>query len=415
MAIPDNVTEIAGHCLLFLLVFGMSATVDIGCLLKQLRNRKAIISGLILQFVVLPFLGFLAVTILQMDNVTGITLLVITSSPGGSYSNWWCSVFNADLALSVTMTAISTIVAMVMLPLNLMIYSKLAFNQADKDFVHMIDFGPLFTSLVVVFAAISLGVVATDKIDSHNFNLQANRFGNFAGVALLIFSAVISNANKDAFLWQRSWKFYVGVAAPCVVALLIANIVTTYTGLKKPERFSSSIECCYQNTGIATSVALSMFNGNALSEAMGVPFYYGIVEISVLGLYCIGAWKAGWTKAPPEEPFWRVLSRSYEVAVAETLEKNQTDVEVKLTEGIEIAEEDEEYVHVPGCGTCLVLCHNPCTDEFEVDSVDNIPKMTPEEKLRAKRGPKKESSLDVIVQPKYLKSLGYKVKDDTVL
>mmetsp|Transcript_14873 Transcript_14873/g.28092 ORF Transcript_14873/g.28092 Transcript_14873/m.28092 type:complete len:97 (+) Transcript_14873:204-494(+) len=95
MAIPDNVTEIAGHCLLFLLVFGMSATVDIGCLLKQLRNRKAIISGLILQFVVLPFLGFLTVTILQMDNVTGITLLVITSSPGGSYSNWWCSVFNA--------------------------------------------------------------------------------------------------------------------------------------------------------------------------------------------------------------------------------------------------------------------------------------------------------------------------------
>lgn len=83
--------------------------------------------------------------------------------------------FFTDLALSVTMTAISTIVAIVMLPLNLMIYSKLAFNQADTDFVHMIDFGPLFTSLVVVFAAISLGIIATDKIDSHNFNLQANR------------------------------------------------------------------------------------------------------------------------------------------------------------------------------------------------------------------------------------------------
>ncbi len=84
----------------------------------------------------------------------------------------------------------------------------------------------------------------------------------------MTFSAVISNANKDAFVWERPWTFYVGVATPCVVALLIANIVTTYTGLRKPERVSSSIECCYQNTGIATSVAISMFNGNALVEAM---------------------------------------------------------------------------------------------------------------------------------------------------
>lgn len=81
--------EVAGNGLLFALVFGMSATVDIKCLKEQLHNRNAIATGIFLQFVVLPLLGFLVVIILDPDHEVGITLLVVTSSPGGSYSNWY--------------------------------------------------------------------------------------------------------------------------------------------------------------------------------------------------------------------------------------------------------------------------------------------------------------------------------------
>lgn len=71
------------------LVTGMSATVDIGHMRKQLRNSKAIGIGVFMQFVVLPFVGFCIVKILNLDAATGVSLLVVTSSPGGSYSNWW--------------------------------------------------------------------------------------------------------------------------------------------------------------------------------------------------------------------------------------------------------------------------------------------------------------------------------------
>jgi predicted Na+-dependent transporter len=84
-----NVIEVAGNLLLFALVYGMSATVDMNCLKVQLRNRNALLTGLFLQFVILPLLGFLAVKILSLDPAIGITLLVVTSSPGGSYSNWY--------------------------------------------------------------------------------------------------------------------------------------------------------------------------------------------------------------------------------------------------------------------------------------------------------------------------------------
>ena len=80
---------LVGNVLLFALVFGMSATVDIRCMKRQIGNKNAILLGLFCQFILLPFLGFLAVEIMNLDAATGMTLLVVTASPGGSYSNWY--------------------------------------------------------------------------------------------------------------------------------------------------------------------------------------------------------------------------------------------------------------------------------------------------------------------------------------
>ena len=87
----------------------------------------------------------------------------------------WCSLFNADLALSVTMTAISTILSTVMLPLNLLLYTSFAFGHDSDDVIQMIDFTALFVSLAVVIGAIGLGILLTDRIDSFNFSVHANR------------------------------------------------------------------------------------------------------------------------------------------------------------------------------------------------------------------------------------------------
>jgi predicted Na+-dependent transporter len=163
---------LAGNILLFALVFGMSATVDINCMKEQVRNRGAILTGIALQFVVLPLLGFAVVNIMNLPHGLGITLLVLTSSPGGSYSNWWCSMFNADLALSVTMTAISTVLSTVMLPLNLLVYAKYSY---EADVIAILDWMSLFVALVIVISAIALGLCCSAKVHSHKFNLMANR------------------------------------------------------------------------------------------------------------------------------------------------------------------------------------------------------------------------------------------------
>ena len=66
----------------------MSATVDINSMKNQIKNWRAILTGVFLQFAILPALGFLVVKVMDLEQSVGITLLVVTSSPGGSYSNW---------------------------------------------------------------------------------------------------------------------------------------------------------------------------------------------------------------------------------------------------------------------------------------------------------------------------------------
>lgn len=84
--------------------------------------------------------------------------------------------FNADLALSVTMTAISTLLSVIMLPVNLIIYATGSYSSAV---VKSLDWSALFLSLVVVIGGISSGLICSAKVQSHKFNLMANKVRPF--------------------------------------------------------------------------------------------------------------------------------------------------------------------------------------------------------------------------------------------
>lgn len=319
----DILSEVISNLLLFALIFGMSATVDFKDMRSQLRNKFAILTGVGMQFVIMPFLGYITVKILGNHGLTtamGITLLIVTSSPGGSYSNWWCSMFNADLALSVTMTALSTLLSTIFLPANLVLYAHAAYG-ADHVLKN-VDFAKLFISLAIVISAITLGLFASYKArDNKRFHKIANRMGSLCGVTLVIFSFLISTRSKekDAKLWGQDWSFYVGVTMPCLLGLVIANLLSFLIRgrrerLTKPEVVTISVECCYQNVGIATSAAIAMFDDPTIrGQAVCVPLFYGVMEAIVLGIYCVVAWKLGWTKAPSNENICVVIGKSYEI------------------------------------------------------------------------------------------------------
>lgn len=319
------ISELATHTLLFFLIFGMSATVDSQNLRRQLHNKYAILIGAGMQFVIMPCLGFFAVFLTKSHGLTtpmGISLLIVTSSPGGSYSNFWCSLFNADLALSVAMTALSTILSIAFLPANLLLYAWLAYGHDDEqDVLKSINFGKLFISIATVIVAILSGLYASFLTHSKIFRKWANRLGSISGILLILFSAFFSSVidserdDTNPQLWAHPPAFYIATIAPCLVGLALSNTISSRLAkLKKAEVVTLSVECCYQNVGIATSAAVSIFDTSTeISQALAVPVVYGLVEAVVLAIYCTIAWKLGWTKAPKDESFCTVICKTFEV------------------------------------------------------------------------------------------------------
>jgi len=328
----NMISAVTTNILLFFLVFGLSATVEVKNLKTKLTNKAAIFTGVAMQFIIMPVLGFAAVCMMKnSDGFTqpmAITLLVVTASPGGSFSNWWCSLFNADLALSVAMTSVSSVLSVGLLPANLLFYSWLAFvvvmpDGNDIDILDALDLQSIFISLGVVMAAIILGLYAGFVYSTAKFHKRANQFGSICGLLLILFSGFLGSGGGGgkANFWSLHWSFYIGTAFPCVVGMLLANIISRAFKLSLPETVAISIECCYQNTAIATSVAATMFSDpTTRTQAISVPLFYGLVEAVLIAIYCVWAWKVGWTKAPADEKLCVVITRTYEIEDDDVIE-----------------------------------------------------------------------------------------------
>mmetsp|Transcript_29051 Transcript_29051/g.60787 ORF Transcript_29051/g.60787 Transcript_29051/m.60787 type:complete len:593 (-) Transcript_29051:238-2016(-) len=369
---PNALGTALSYIFLFFLIFGLSATVEIKNLKKQLTNRFAIGTGVTMQFLVMPILGFLAVMALKNQpgwtQQMGVSLLVVTSSPGGSYSNWWCSTFNADLALSVAMTTVSSILSIGMLPANLFLYTYLAYGVSEEEsVVQALDFSTIFLALGIVLLAIISGLLVGYKFDNKTFHVLANRLGTFSGILLVLFSVFISSGADGAEnnFWNQDWAFYIGVAFPCLVGISLANIISRSLRLAHPETVAISIECCYQNTGIATSVAIAMYDDKEeRAMAVAVPLFYGVVEAVAIMFYCIWAWKVGWTKAPKDERLCTVISKTYEV-----VEEDESDHDDDDDENL-----DDEFTELGGmegrslAGQSQSVATSRFADERTVDS-----------------------------------------------
>eukprot|EP00816_Leptocylindrus_hargravesii_P008736 CAMPEP_0196822904 /NCGR_PEP_ID=MMETSP1362-20130617/85252_1 /TAXON_ID=163516 /ORGANISM="Leptocylindrus danicus, Strain CCMP1856" /LENGTH=343 /DNA_ID=CAMNT_0042202593 /DNA_START=238 /DNA_END=1269 /DNA_ORIENTATION=- len=224
------------------------------------------------------------------------------------------------------MTAISTLLSSIMLPGNLILYATLS-STGEENILNDIDWSSLFTSLAVVCAAIASGLYFSYRNYPVKYRIWANRGGMISGCILIFISFIASSftgddesdessasSTEETKLWDKDWYFYVGVALPCLLGCIIATTVSSFIGLTKPERVTVAVECSYQNPGIATSVALSMFeDANDRALALGVPLYYGGMEAAILGVYCLICWKCGWTKAPKDENFFVILGATYEV------------------------------------------------------------------------------------------------------
>lgn len=300
--------------LLFWLVCCLSCTVDLA-LLWRTRSRfpRGIAVAMLCQFGLLPLLGFVAVKAFHLDEVDGVMLIILTSSPGGSYSNWWCSIMNADLTLSVACTAVSNILSAATLPANILIYLGASYGRRVLATIAWAD---LFIVIAIVLAGVTTGLAISWRLSRCGprvliYRGRLNLLGNACGLLLLVLAAIFSSSSA---VWNRSATLFVAIALPAVLSFPLAFLLASVpiVCLTRPQRVAVGVECQFQNVGIAVSIALSMFDEDTAGRATITPLYYGLVQVVLLPIELLILWKAGFTHAPASAKLWRVIMLSWQ-------------------------------------------------------------------------------------------------------
>lgn len=209
-----------------------------------------------------------------------------------------------------------------LLPANLFFYHWTVYEKIypnDSNLQDSLNYVQIYIPLLVDMAGIVCGLYIGKKFASPKFHRGINYFGTVCGLVSIILSLSLeSNNGQDdvSTLSLMTWTFALRTGFPCVVGLVVTNIIATNVlDMKKPKRVALAIETCYQNNAIAMSVAITMFGHNPTQRAaaLAVPNFHAVVEIVTIAIYGLWAWRVGWTKAPKTENICKVLFTSYEI------------------------------------------------------------------------------------------------------
>lgn len=265
LAFPPSFTWIGGGAItpmLGVVMFGMGLTLKPNDFRPVLMCPKDIIVGELAQFVVMPGLGWLICHVLDLPKDLALGVILVGCCPGGTASNVICYLAKGDVALSVAMTAVSTLLAPLVTPALVML---LAGKSIDVDVVGM------FMSIVqVVILPIVLGFLV-----SHYFSRLTQKvvpilpMVSTLAIAFIIGIVVSLNARS---IMACSMIVAVAVILHNLLGLLLGYFAGKAMGLKSDKRTAISIEVGMQNSGLATSLAGTHFAMYPMAAVPGALF-----------------------------------------------------------------------------------------------------------------------------------------------
>ena len=248
--------------LLGIVMFGMGLTLKPSDFKVVFSRPKDVIVGCIAQFTLMPLLAFLLTKLFNLPAELAVGVILVGTCPGGTSSNVMTYLSKGDVALSVGMTAVSTILAPFLTPLLTLLYAG---QRVDVNVMSM------FLSIVkVVLVPIALGFVINHFF--HEFTQNAVRvLPLISTTAIVAIVAAVVSANSAKILTS-------GLLIVAVV--ILHNLLGYATGfavgktlhLDSSKCRAISIEVGMQNSGLATSLAATHFAQYPLATIPGAVF-----------------------------------------------------------------------------------------------------------------------------------------------
>ena len=263
--------------LLGVIMFGMGLTLNLMDFKIVFSRPKDVIVGCLAQFIIMPLLAWGLARAFQLDEALALGVVLVGCCPGGTASNVITYLAKGDLALSVGMTGVSTLLAPVLTPF---LTWALAGKSVDVDVA-----GMLLSILWVVILPIVAGLIVKGLWPKFSERMTAY-LPAVSSLAIAMIVAIVIGANAHK-LMAGGLVIVVVIMLHNICGLSLGYLIGWLLGLAEPKKRAISIEVGMQNSGLASSLATLHFAAYPMATIPGAIFsvWHNISGALVARLY----------------------------------------------------------------------------------------------------------------------------------
>lgn len=239
--------------LLGLVMFGMGVSLTGRHFLAVIRRPQVVLTGVALQYLLMPFAGWALALLLGLPPQLLVGLVLLGCSPGGTASNVICFLANGDVALSITLTVVSTLLALLATPLLTLLYAG---QRVPVPVLAM-----LLSIVQIIILPVVLGVLLHHLLP-RLVTALSGLFQAISVFAIVIIIAIVVALNQDQ-LARLNAALVAAVLLHNGAGLLGGYWLPRLMGRSEPECRTLAIETGMQNSGLAVALAVKYFSAAA--------------------------------------------------------------------------------------------------------------------------------------------------------
>lgn len=247
-------------CLAFIM-FGVALEIKPSHFVQLRHQKKALFTGLIAQYVLLPIITVILIYVLSPSSGIALGMLLVACCPGGNASNFFSLLAKGHIALSVTLTAFSSLFAFIITPLSFFTWASLVPGVSESLQNFEINFFDLFINMVgILLVPLVAGMLFSHYL-SNTTRKIAKGIRILSIVLLISFILVALYNNQKAFADHILTVFWL-VVLHNGFALLGAYYFSAVLKNEENVNRTVAIETGIQNSGLGLVLIFTFFSGN---------------------------------------------------------------------------------------------------------------------------------------------------------
>ena len=251
------VTDIFLPLALAFIMFALGLGLTSADFLRVLKQPKDFFIGAISQIILLPIIAFILIKLWSVSPELAIGVMIIASAPGGVTSNILTSFAKGDVALSISLTAIISLLRVITIPF--IIVTSLNLLNADNLFNDISLISMAINMFLIVTVPVIIGMLFRRFASNIaiKFEIIAKKISAVLFIIVLLGAILAEKENVVSYFAQAGLITLVLNIVMMVIAFYLAQFLGTGTAQKK----CIAIECGLQNGTLAIFVATSLFGG----------------------------------------------------------------------------------------------------------------------------------------------------------